>query len=57
MLQDATRSLASYHEASLSTAMESSGKLLDDQELADAMKERDLGTLAIWRRIIEHLLA
>jgi hypothetical protein len=36
--------------------MEGAPKLLDNEELANAVKERDLGTLTIWAQITEHLL-
>ena len=45
-----------YTEATLLTAMEHSGKLVDDEELAEAMKERGLGTPATRAAIIEKLL-
>jgi DNA topoisomerase-3 len=45
-----------YSEATLLSAMENSGKLIDDDELADAMKERGLGTPATRASIIEKLI-
>jgi DNA topoisomerase-3 len=45
-----------YSEATLLSAMENSGKLLDDEELAEAMKERGLGTPATRAAIIEKLI-
>ncbi|MDR2603038.1 MAG: DNA topoisomerase 3 [Puniceicoccales bacterium] len=57
IVEDATRPPAPYNEATLLTAMEGAGKLLDDEELAEAMKERGLGTPATRAQIIEHLLA
>lgn len=45
-----------YTEATLLTAMETAGKALDDEELADAMKERGLGTPATRAATIEKLL-
>ena len=45
-----------FSEATLLSAMENSGKLLDDDELAEAMKERGLGTPATRAAIIEKLL-
>ncbi len=45
-----------YSEATLLSAMEHSGKLLDDEELAEAMKERGLGTPATRAAIIEKLI-
>jgi DNA topoisomerase-3 len=45
-----------YNEATLLSAMEGAGKLLDDEDLAEAMKERGLGTPATRAQIIDHLL-
>jgi DNA topoisomerase-3 len=45
-----------YTDATLVTAMETAGKLLDDEELAEAMKERGLGTPATRAEIIETLI-
>ncbi|GAB4338216.1 MAG: DNA topoisomerase III [Desulfobulbaceae bacterium] len=45
-----------YTEATLLTAMEHSGKLVEDEELAEAMKERGLGTPATRAAIIEKLI-
>jgi DNA topoisomerase-3 len=45
-----------FSEATLLSAMEHSGKLIDDEELAEAMKERGLGTPATRASIIEKLL-
>jgi DNA topoisomerase-3 len=45
-----------YTEATLLSAMENSGKLVEDEELAEAMKERGLGTPATRAAIIEKLL-
>ena len=56
-IEDSTRAPAAYNEATLLRAMETAGKLLDDDDLADAMKERGLGTPATRAQIIEHLLA
>ena len=47
---------ARYSEATLLSAMENSGKLVEDEELAEAMKERGLGTPATRASIIEKLL-
>ncbi|XOF32347.1 MAG: DNA topoisomerase III [Candidatus Electrothrix sp. YB6] len=52
----ATRPPARFSEATLLSAMEHSGKLVDDEELAEAMKERGLGTPATRAAIIEKLL-
>ncbi|MBD5780493.1 DNA topoisomerase III [Pelagicoccus sp. NFK12] len=46
-----------YTEATLLSAMEGAGKLVEDDELADAMKEGGLGTPATRAQIIERLIA
>ncbi|MBP8275572.1 MAG: DNA topoisomerase 3 [Propionivibrio sp.] len=48
---------ARFTEDTLLSAMEGAGKLVDDDELRDAMKERGLGTPATRASIIEGLLA
>ncbi len=45
-----------YNESTLLSAMENSDKLVDDDDLADAMKERGLGTPATRAAIIEKLI-
>lgn len=45
-----------FSEATLLSAMEHSGKMLNDDELAEAMKERGLGTPATRASIIEKLI-
>ncbi len=45
-----------YNEATLLSAMEHSGKMIEDEELAEAMKERGLGTPATRAAIIEKLI-
>ncbi len=45
-----------YSEATLLSAMEGAGKLVDDEELAEAMKERGLGTPATRADTIEGLV-
>ncbi len=55
-VQDQTRPPAAYTEATLLTAMETAGKLVEDDELAYAMKERGLGTPATRAAIIEGLI-
>ena len=56
LLEMETKPPARFTEATLLTAMENSGKLLDDDELAEAMKERGLGTPATRAAIIEKLI-
>ncbi len=55
--QDATKPPARYNESSLLGAMENAGKLVDDEALAEAMKERGLGTPATRAATIEELIA
>ena len=45
-----------YNEATLLSAMETAGKLIDDEELREAMKERGLGTPATRAEMIETLI-
>ncbi len=45
-----------YSEATLLSAMETAGKLVEDEELAEAMKERGLGTPATRADIIDGLI-
>ena len=45
-----------YTEATLLSAMETAGKLIDDEELRDALKERGLGTPATRAETIETLI-
>lgn len=47
---------ARYNEATLLSAMEGAGKLLDNDELREAMSERGLGTPATRANIIEGLI-
>ena len=51
-----TRPPARYSEATLLGAMEGAGKLVDDDELRNAMQEKGLGTPATRAAIIEGLL-
>ncbi len=46
-----------YSEATLLAAMEGAGKFVEDEDLADAMKEKGLGTPATRASIIDHLIA
>jgi DNA topoisomerase-3 len=51
-----TKPPARYSEATLLSAMEGAGKLIDDDELREAMAEKGLGTPATRAAIIEGLL-
>jgi DNA topoisomerase-3 len=51
-----TRPPARFTEATLLSAMEGAGKLIDDEELREAMREKGLGTPATRAQIIEGLL-
>ncbi len=51
-----TKPPARFTESTLLSAMEGAGKLLDDDELREAMAERGLGTPATRAAIIERLL-
>ncbi|OQX17064.1 MAG: DNA topoisomerase III, partial [Desulfobulbaceae bacterium A2] len=55
--QQTTKPPARYTEATLLSAMEHSDKLLDDEGLREAMKDRGLGTPATRAAIIEKLLS
>ena len=54
--EDATKPPPRYTEATLLAAMESAGKFVEDDELAEALKEKGLGTPATRAQIIEHLI-
>jgi DNA topoisomerase-3 len=53
----ATRPPARYSEATLLGAMEGAGKLVEDDELREAMQEKGLGTPATRSSVIEGLIA
>lgn len=53
---EATKPPPRYTEATLLTAMETAGKLVDSEELAEAMKERGLGTPATRADTIDGLI-
>jgi DNA topoisomerase III len=54
---DQTKPPAHYNEATILSAMEAAGKLVEDEELRDAMKEKGLGTPATRAAIIETLIS
>ena len=56
LLEKWTKAPAMYSEATLLRAMETAGKLCDDEELRDAMKENGLGRPSTRAAIIETLL-
>lgn len=53
---DETKPPARFNEATLLSAMEGAGKLIDDEELREAMADRGLGTPATRAATIEGLL-
>lgn len=53
---DETKPPARFNEATLLSAMEGAGKLIDDDELREAMSERGLGTPATRAATIEGLI-
>ena len=54
--QNQTKPPARYTEATLLSAMEGAGKLVEDDELREAMREKGLGTPATRASIIEGLI-
>jgi DNA topoisomerase-3 len=54
--QNTTKPPPRYTEATLLSAMESAGKLVEDDELREAMREKGLGTPATRAAIIEGLI-
>jgi DNA topoisomerase-3 len=52
-----TRPPVRYTEATILSAMEAAGKLVEDEELREAMKEKGLGTPATRAAIIETLIS
>jgi len=56
MESDETKPPPRYTEATLLSAMEGAGKLVEDEELAEALKEKGLGTPATRASTIEHLI-
>ena len=57
VLATQTKPPARFTEATLLSAMEGAGKLVEDEDLRDAMKERGLGTPATRAVTIEKLIA
>ena len=55
--QNETKPPARFNEATLLSAMEGAGKLVEDEELRDAMREKGLGTPATRSAIIEGLIS
>jgi DNA topoisomerase-3 len=56
LIVDETKPPPRYTEATLLSAMEGAGKLVDDEDLAEALKEKGLGTPATRASTIEHLI-
>ncbi len=56
-LDEHTNPPARFTEATLLASMERAGQFVEDEELAEAMKEKGLGTPATRAQIIEHLIA
>jgi len=54
---DQTKPPARYNEATILSAMEAAGKLVEDEELREAMKEKGLGTPATRAAVIETLIS
>ena len=57
VISNQTRPPARFNEATLLSAMESAGKLVEDEELREAMSAKGLGTPATRASIIEGLVA
>jgi DNA topoisomerase III len=56
LVSEMTKPPARFSEATLLSAMEGAGKLVEDEELRDAMSARGLGTPATRAAIIENLI-
>src|SRR6185436_16810301 len=56
VMAERTKPPARFSEATLLTAMEGAGKLIEDEELREAMHEKGLGTPATRAQIIEGLI-
>ena len=57
LIGEQTKPPPRYNEATLLAAMEGAGKVVEDEELAEAMKEKGLGTPATRASTIDHLVA
>ena len=57
VISSQTRPPARFNEATLLSAMESAGKLVEDEDLREAMSAKGLGTPATRASIIEGLVA
>ncbi len=55
-IDEVTKPPPRYNEATLLSAMEGAGKLVEDEDMAEAMKEKGLGTPATRAATIEHLI-
>src|SRR5438132_3068223 len=55
--ENETKPPARFNEATLLSAMEGAGKLIEDEELREAMREKGLGTPATRAAIIEGLIS
>ncbi|MDR3316733.1 MAG: topoisomerase C-terminal repeat-containing protein [Puniceicoccales bacterium] len=55
--EEETKPLPHYTEATLLSAMETAGRLVEDDELAEAMREKGLGTPATRAQIIDNLIS
>lgn len=56
-VETATRPLPRYSEARLLSLMENCGKSLDDEDMAEALREKGIGTPATRAEIIENLIS
>lgn len=57
LISEETRPPARFTEATLLASMEHAGQFVEDDELAEAMKEKGLGTPATRAQIIENLIS
>jgi DNA topoisomerase III len=57
VVENETKPPARFNEATLLSAMEGAGKLVEDEELREAMREKGLGTPATRAAIIEGLIS